>query len=396
MSSPTSTPAAHTHTDSETSQDVLFFSSDDWGWKTSKYHISTRLAKQGKLLFISSIGFRAPKKSTEDMGRIWRKLKSFTQGTREVAPNLHVLTPIVIPFAGVPAKDRLNRMLLKLQIAYAMRKLAMKKPLMFVFSQNWVPYISDIERTKCIYYVVDDQSAFKGLDAEQFKAWDKQLCETADGIFCTSRTLYEQKRQLNPRTIAMPHGVDYDNFKQAWAQGTPCAHAMNGLSRPRMLFFGHLSYDWVDVELLKACAKLRPDWSWVLVGRNSTESAEFAEHTNIIYLGEQEFTKLPQYCKAADVGIIPFVDTELTKNCNPLKLPEYVAAGLPVVSTPIPAVVELYPLDARVASTPAAFVQACEEALTDTQEHLKSRSEAMAAHSWDQRLTSILQHIKRF
>lgn len=382
------------HTASTSGDDILFFSSDDWGWKTSKYHVSTRLAKQGKVLFVSSIGFRAPRASSEDMGRIWRKLKSFFKGTREVHPNLHVLTPLVVPFQNFPGKAMINQVLLRLQIAWAMKKLGMKKPLMFVFSQNWYPYIRSIPREKCIYYVVDDQSSFKGLDAEQFRQWDRQMCLHADGIFCTARTLYDQKKKLNPHTFNMPHGVDYENFRRTWDDETQINPEMAAMQGPKILFFGHISHDWVNTSLLKEAAALTPDWNWVLVGRNSFEEDEFHQSTNIHYLGEQEFTDLPNFCKAADVGIIPFVDSELTRNCNPLKLPEYVAAGLGVVSTPIPSVIELYPDDALIAQDAKGFVEACKKLLEQTTEHRRFRAEKMAEHSWDHRITQLLGHIK--
>lgn len=375
-------------------EDILFFSSDDWGWKTSKYQLSTRLAQQGKVLFVSSIGFRAPTASSEDLGRIWRKLKNFVQGTKEVQPNLHVLTPLVIPFQNFPMKDKINHLILKMQITVAMKQLKMKKPLMFVFSQNWLPYIKHIDRKKCIYYVVDDQSSFKGLNAEQFKAWDQEMSQYADGIFCTAKSLFDNKKALNQNTFYMPHGVDFNNFYRTWSDTTPAAASMLKLPQPRILFFGHISHDWVDAELLKKCAALKPDWSWVLVGRNSMSDNEFAQHANIHYLGEQEFADLPQFCKAADVGIIPFVQTPLTYNCNPLKLPEYVAAGLPVVSTPIPSVSELYPEDAAIAATPEEFVMRCEEALKKTNEQKHIRALAMQEHTWEMRVDKILGHIE--
>lgn len=378
--------------------DILFFSSDDWGWKTSKYHVSTRLAQQGSVLFVSSIGFRAPTASSEDMGRIWRKLKSFFKGTREVMPNLHVLTPLVIPFARFPFKNHINQTLLRLQIAVAMKKLGMQTPLMFIFSQNWYPYVKKIQRQKCIYYVVDDQSSFKGLDAAQFREWDKAMCQSADGIFCTAHSLYLAKKELNDNTVYMPHGVDFDNFYRTWDDSThphPSMSFKSGDSaRPCMLFFGHISHDWVDAELLKQCAALKPEWDWALVGRNSMDEMEFAQFPNIHYLGEQEFEDLPKFCKGANVGIIPFVDSTLTQNCNPLKLPEYVTAGLPVVSTPIPSVSQLYPDDALVAGNCNEFVAACEQSLGKSKEHLRERALRMKEHSWDQRVQSILKTIQ--
>jgi len=133
-------------------ENIVIFSSDDWGWKTSKYQLSIRFAKTNKVLFVSSIGFRSPKASSEDMGRIVKKLKSFFAGVKKVEDNLYVLTPIVIPFQKMPGRDLLNRLLLKLQVASACRKLGIESKYLFVFSQNWLPYIRNIEKKNLIYY----------------------------------------------------------------------------------------------------------------------------------------------------------------------------------------------------------------------------------------------------
>ena len=175
---------------------------------------------------------------------------------------------------------------------------------------------------------------------------------------------------------------------------TPAHPEMLALPEPRLLFFGHISHDWLDAALLKTLASKKPDWSWVLVGRNSMPEKEFEGYKNIYYLGEQEFEDLPKYCKASQVGLIPFVDSELTRNCNPLKLPEYVTAGLGVVSTPIPSVSELYPDDAIVTRDPDEFIAACETIMARTHEDRLERSKKMASESWDGRVERILKHIQ--
>ena len=133
-------------------QSIVIFSSDDWGWKTSKYQLSTRFAKQNKVLFVSSIGFRSPTKSSEDIGRIWNKLKKFFKGLEEFEDNLFVLTPLIIPFSSLPFRDKFNIVFLKFQITLAQWKLDMKNPYIFVFSQNWYEHIVSLPRQKLIYY----------------------------------------------------------------------------------------------------------------------------------------------------------------------------------------------------------------------------------------------------
>src|SRR5690606_5781171 len=153
-------------------------------WKTSKYQLSIRFARHNKVLFVSSIGFRAPKASTEDMGRIVRKLKSFFRGLVKVQDNLYVLTPLIVPFSWFPFRTTFNRWILRTQVALARWRLGMGTPYMFVFSQNWYEYIKNMKRRKLIYYCVDEHSGFAGIDEQQFLELDRKMNGLADVIFC--------------------------------------------------------------------------------------------------------------------------------------------------------------------------------------------------------------------
>lgn len=373
---------------------IIIFSSDDWGWKTSKYQLSIRFARDNTVLFVSSVGFRAPTVSKGDLGRIWRKLVSFFKGVKEVEPNLYVLTPLVIPFRRGGAVERLNTLLLRAQIAWACAKLGMSTPNVFVFSQNWHDFVLTTKRKKLVYYCVDDQAGFAGVDALRFQEKDRSLTAKADLVFCSSRKLFEQKRQINARTVYLPHGVDYRLFSQALLDpGLPVASDAANLRTPVLGFYGHISYDWVDAELLKFLARERPEWTLLLLGRYSMHADEFDGLANIVYLGEKEFESLPGYCKAMDVALIPFVDSPLTQNCNPLKLYEYLAAGLPVVSTDIPEV-RSFDGDVSVAGTYGEFLALCERALReDSAQAREARSRSVANATWDNRVDAIYEAI---
>lgn len=367
----------------------IIFSSDDWGWKTSKYQLSIRLARDNKVLFVSSVGFRAPTVSKQDFGRILKKLAGFFKGLQKVEPNLYVLTPLIIPFWRGGIVDRINYYLLKVQLAWARFKLNMASPYVFVFSQNWHDFVLFIKRMKLVYYCVDDQSGFSGIDAEKFKVNDQSLTEKADLVFCSSQLLFEQKRQINDQTYYLPHGVNYHLFATTVFDKTlKVAPDAVALRKPVLGFYGHISYDWVDVELLKYLATERSGWTILLLGRYSVKEDEFAAHPNIVYLGEKPFEDLPSYCKAMDVALIPFVKSQLTNNCNPLKLYEYLAAGLPVVSTDIPEVCS-FDGDVRIAKNATEFLFACEYALKDGDVLRQQRSKKMAHSSWDDRIINI-------
>jgi len=369
---------------------IVIFSSDDWGWKTSKYQLSTRFSKNNKVLFVSSIGFRSPKASAQDIYRILNKLKSFFRGIRKVDSNLHVLAPLVIPFNFVPYREKINAVLIRLQLKYAFIKLEIKTPYVFVFSQNWCDYVEHIKRRRLIYYCIDEHSGFDGIEKEKFNKLDKKMASISEFIFCSSYKLYEKYIKRNSSTFYMPHGVNYELFSSAINdKSLVLPDDLKNIPKPIFLFFGHISYDWIEVELLKYIAKNRPEWFIVLLGRYSVAEDEFAGYPNIVYLGEKDITELPAYCKGSDVGLIPFVKSELTDNCNPLKLPEYASAGLPVVSTDIPEVRKQSGLS-RIGKSYDEFLQECEIAsLHSERQSAMDRSNSMSEHTWDHRVESI-------
>jgi glycosyltransferase involved in cell wall biosynthesis len=371
---------------------IILFSSDDWGWKTSKYQLAIRFARDNTVLFVSSVGFRAPSVSKADLGRIWRKLVSFFKGVKAVHPNLYVLTPLVIPFRRGGSVERLNTLLLRVQLAWACVKLGMGAPYIFVFSQNWHDFVLTMKRKILVYYCVDNQAGFTGVDALRFQEKDVSFTTRADLVLCSSRKLFERKRQINAHTRYLPHGVNYQLFSQAlFDSGLPVASDAAGLSAPVLGFYGHISYDWVDVGLLKFLARKRPGWTIILLGRYSLQENEFAGLSNIVYLGEKDFEALPGYCKVMDVALIPFVVSPLTQDCNPLKLYEYLAAGLPVVSTEIPEV-RAFGGDVHVAGTHEEFLALCERALVDDSDQARAaRSRSVAKATWDDRIDAIYE-----
>src|SRR5262249_55425523 len=131
------------------------------------------------------------------------------------------------------------------------------------------------------------------------------------------------------------HGVDVAHFRQACDPDTPIPADISALAKPIVGFFG-LIEDWVDLRLIRFLAQTRPAWSFVLVGKAVADTAALQGLPNVHLLGRKDYRELPGYCKAFDAALLPFVINELTLAANPLKLREYLAAGLPVIASAIP------------------------------------------------------------
>jgi glycosyltransferase involved in cell wall biosynthesis len=208
--------------------------------------------------------------------------------------------------------------------------------------------------------------------------------EKADMVVVSSSRLYETKHRYNPNTFLVTHGVDVAHFRNAClptvAPPADCAE----LKGPVIGFFGLIA-DWVDLEVVRYLAASRPNWSLLLIGEVQTDTSALRELSNVHLLGRRSYESLPAYCKAFDVAILPFVVNELTVAANPLKLREYLAAGLPVVATPLPEVLKLSAL-VRMARTPEEFLHEIEALLNEGKSGPDPAVAAlMERESWDQK-----------
>ncbi len=182
--------------------------------------------------------------------------------------------------------------------------------------------------------------------------------------------------------------MDYDHFKKACLPETAVAEELRALPHPVIGFFG-LVADWVDLSVIQYLATERPDWSIVLVGEIQTDVSSLRELPNVHLLGRRNYQNLPGYSKGFDVAILPFVVNDLTLAASPLKMREYLAAGLPVVATPLPEVKKLSHL-LRVASTPQEFLGQIEAYLADGRRGPDPElSREMQSQSWDARVEEI-------
>ncbi len=231
------------------------------------------------------------------------------------------------------------------------------------YTPMMLPFSDHVAADCIVYDCMDELSAFKGAPPELL-AREQALIERADIVFTGGTSLYEAKRGRHGNVHAFPSSIDAAHFGRARSQLVPPMDQAD-IPAPRFGFAGVVD-ERMDLDLLAALADARPDWSLVVIGPVvKIDPAELPRRANIHYLGGKDYKLLPDYMAGWDVALMPFAINEATRFISPTKTPEYLAAGCPVVSTPIVDVVRHYgALDAvQIADTAAAFVAACDRAL---------------------------------
>jgi len=375
-------------------ENIIYFSSDEWEGclKTSQYHIARDLAKHCKVLYVNSIGLRAPRASKGDFNKIRNKLKQWLRGIQSVDFNLFVITPIVLPFHRFHWVQILNRWLLIAFIKYCQFKLALTKPALITFLPNVVHLVGAFGEKKVIYYCADQMSSFKGVPQAVIKAMEEKLLRQADLVFATSRKLFEDKKKYNPNTHYLPHGVDFALFNQAQNPETKIPDDIARIKPPIIGFFGLISPDWIDYDLVEFLAEAHPEWSFVFIGKIDDEiPTAILQLKNIHFFGPKPYPELPFYLKAFNVAIVPFVKSELTHYCNPIKVKEYLAAGKPVVSVDLNQLHELNSV-IEIGVDYHDYLARTEKALReDDPEKIESRINYVKNETWAGRVAVILR-----
>ena len=372
---------------------IICFAHDWNGDPTSKTHIMRILSEKNRILWINSVGWRRPSVSGRDARRLVAKVRQITQGLVQVNPNLHVASPFAVPLPGVPGVERLNQALLTASVRYFARRAGLERPILWTFLPTMATLVGRLGESRVIYHCVDEYAAFAGVPRESFRRLEDDLVRRADLVITSADSLCEERRRLNPSTSFVSHGVDVAHFSRTLDPEMAPAPEVRDLPGPVVGFFGLLA-EWVDLDMIREMARRRPDWSFVLVGKATVDTAALRGMPNVRLLGQKPYASLPAYCRAFDVGLIPFKRDELTEKANPLKLREYLAAGLPVVSSDLPEVRKYKDL-VHLASGADGFIAGVERALAERSETAaRARVEAMKHESWEARVEEISELIE--
>lgn len=371
------------------------FSAQDF-WYHNRAHSDIQLmrnvAASRRVLFVNSIGMRMPipGRSTQAFRRIWRKAKSMAKLVRRPIPELpdfHVMTPVTIPLYGSAIARQLNAALVRLQVRVVLRVLGMKRPAYVVTIPTAWDVVCPMERRALIYNRSDLHSSFPEADKKLIEGYEAQLLKHSDFICYVSRALMRQELpSTGGRGIFLDHGVDLEHFRAVPREQQPAD--MRDLARPRIGFFGGLDDYIIDFDLLERIAAEFPHTSLVLIGDATCSMERFSRFPNVHWLGFQPYEKIPGYGSAFDVALMPWLDNNWIHHSNPIKLKEYLALGLPVVTVDFPEA-HYYADHLAIARNADDFIAAIRRLLSSPLDPVSQRA-AVLGKSWAHRATLLI------
>lgn len=343
----------------------------DFVWQRPQ-HLMSRFAQQGRVFYVEEPFFHA-----DDLIEPHMEVKERQHGLKVLVVHL----PNQLRQSEEAAEQAQNQVLrqffadngIETYIFWYYTPMALGK------SRGFAPVLT-------IYDCMDELAAFK-FAPPALREREQELFRQADYVFTGGHTLYEAKSQQHSDAHPFPSSIDKAHFGQA-RQAAPDPADQAGIPHPRVGFFGVVD-ERLDIELLRQLADAHPEWQFVIIGPVvKIDPAQLPRQENIHYLGSKDYQELPAYLRGWDVATLLFADNESTKFISPTKTPEYLAAGRPVVSTPIRDVVRPYgDLNlVQIAATADEFGRAIEKALVQHQDAdwRQRTDDYLATISWDQ------------
>lgn len=382
-------------------RDIILFSTADWYSKywTNKQHVALRLAARGnRVLYVETVGLRSPGLNVPDAKRIAARLKRGLSPITAISENLWRLSPLTVPFGRRSIiVERFNQLQLTMRIKKWMSTNGIVAPLVWTYHPFMLEAAGSIKPSRVIYHCADDLAAMPGVDRQSFEQAERRLLLRADVTFTTSYCLQERCAAVaGSRSHYLGNVADIAHFAAArLPQALPAE--FDKIPGPRLGYAGALSDFKVDFDLLTAIAERRPDWQLVLIGderhgQADPRLARLARRSNVHLLGWRPYQDLPRYMAALDVALLPQLLNDYTRAMFPMKFFEYLAAGLPIVSTPLDAIRDyrsLYGVGADVTS----FLDAIGAALQNRPPKLELDDPILRQNSWDKRLDRMLDII---
>ncbi|CAB3776358.1 hypothetical protein LMG28688_00216 [Paraburkholderia caffeinitolerans] len=386
--------------------DCILFSTADWDepYWTNKQHTAVELARRGwRVLYVESVGIRSPRvASRRDWKRLWRRLRRGVQSVLFGAParaqNICVLSPLTFPARHHwPFVREFNRSLLRWTVRRSAQALGFRKPVVWTYHPFLLDAIATFERGPLVYHCVDDLREIPGVDVAAFNTAEERLLGEANAVFTTAQSLKERCGRLNANTHYFSNVVDAAHFGEALQQGD-LPPELARIPEPRIVYHGVLSDFKVDLSLLMNVAKMRPDWHLVLIGqeREGQQSplvAELAKLPNVHMLGYRSYEQLPSYLRGMQVGMLPTLLNDYTRSMFPMKYYEYLAAGLPVVSTPLAFTADVTQ-GLEIGGSAQEFAAAIERQLSRGRLSADEANCYVGENTWDARTAKMLEYIQ--
>lgn len=352
--------------------DVIFCSIINWNFRYQRpQHIATKFAENGHRVFYLSIDLQQQK----------------SYKVREIAEKIYEIT---IPFCynttiyDVELAEGID--VIKLAFKEIFADFSIKESITFVEFPLWAPVVSFLKKefgSKVLFDCLDEYSGFDNVHVDIQKI-ETQLLKISDYCITTSDMLYQKHKKECENNALIRNATEFEHFNKC-----PENSLLEHVKKPIIGYYGAIGH-WFDAEVVCHMARIKPDWSIVLIGHADAYNINLLkEHSNVYLLGEQPYSELPQYLFWFDVCIIPFKLVDLILSTNPVKFYEFMSAGKPVVSAELP---ELFPYKDYLyfAKNKDDFISQIDKALVEDNDDLKKiRIDLARQNDWQHRFQEI-------
>lgn len=249
---------------------------------------------------------------------------------------VHVITPVLPIKTDGSQKNATLRQLLD----DTLRQNKISKYLSWYYTPMAMEFTGALDPSLVVYDCMDELSAFAGAPRSMLIN-EEALFRTAGLVFTGGASLFESKCKQHRNVHLFPSSVDKDHFAKA-RTGLAEPADQQSIAKPRIGYAGVID-ERMDLELVRQAAQARPDWQFVFLGPVVKINPDLLPQApNIHWLGMKPYAKLPAYFSGWQIGFLPFALNDSTRFISPTKTPEYLSAGLHVISTPIRDVVTPY------------------------------------------------------
>jgi len=385
-------------------QNFIIFSSVDWATHWQLHHqLTMSLASTGnKVLFVENTGIRSA--NINDFGRLSDRIYNWKKGVYGFSniDNNKIISysPLLLPFPYSRISLFFNKIIFNASISKWIKVTKFDSPIVISFLPTPLiqSAIKDIDPKLTIYYCANNMAA-SSLSASKVKAYEDYFFGSVDIVFTAAFAIQHYAEKFSDKVFYFPPGIDFDKFELALENDKDIPSDINKIKKPIIGFIGGLGKA-IDEKLLYTLSDQCSSFTIVLIGPKYLNFDTLKSKSNIVFLGEKEHSQLPYYIKEFAVGIVPYLCNDFTEGVYPSKLNEYLAMGVPAVSTNLREVRESkqkYKDSIIIADNDNEFIKAVKLLVLENNNdsYKEQRINIAKENSWDSRFNRISEIIKK-
>ena len=385
---------------------IIIFSSIDWSvhWQLHHQLTTSFISSGNRVLFIENTGIRSA--NISDISRIRERIVNWRKGEHGFSSidgdKLTLFSPMLLPFPYSNISLFINKRIFNISISRWMRASKFESPIVISFLPTPLiqSAIKSIDPVLSIYYCANNM-AESSKSASHIRPYEDYFFKSVDMVFTAAYVIQEYAKRFSDKVFYFPPGIEFDKFETVLKKNSDkgITSDIDFISGPIIGYIGALGKV-LDKDLICTLANQCNNCTIVLIGPEYTNMDKLRSISNIVFLGLKPHDQLPYYIKKFSVGIVPYLCNDFTKGVYPSKLNEYLAMGIPAVSTNLREVREsknTYGEAAVIANSIEEFVESVESLAVEENNSLlkEKRIRVAKANSWESRFEELSEIIKQ-